>query len=82
MSEISPKWALTIYAKLWVSFGNRSFSKEESKKVVKGNRLVLAISRLKKDGWLNMRVDPNDARKNLYILKDPKEVMEEIGKGK
>lgn len=80
MAEISPKWALTIYAKLWVSFKDKRFSKKGAKKVVKDINLSQALSKLKRDGWLKIELDPEDSRKSLYILKNPEEVIENIGK--
>lgn len=80
MAEISPKWALRIYAKLWVEFKGKSFSKEQANKVVRDGNLPQALSRLKRDGWLKIGLDVNDARKSLYTLKEPKEVIEYIGK--
>ena len=39
-------------------------------------------SNTKKDGWLKISLDLQDARKSIYILKDPKETIEEIIKDK
>jgi len=73
---------MTIYAKLWVAFGTKQFSKKEAEKAAKSNSLQMAFSRLKRDGWLSIELDPKDGRKSLYVLRDPKLVVEEIGKKK
>ncbi len=78
MANISPKWALNVYASLWVSFQVSGFSKERAEGAVSNPNLSQALSRLKRDGWLTIQLDPNDGRKSLYTLKDPKEVIEEI----
>lgn len=80
MAGFSPKWALNIYAKLWVSFRDKNFSKKEAEKVVKDNKLSQVFSILRKDGWLEIELDPKDARKSLYLLHDPKKIIERIGK--
>ena len=39
------------------------------------------LSEMRKSDWLEMRLYPNDARKRLYKLKAPDEVVKEIAKG-
>lgn len=38
------------------------------------------LSEMRKAGWLEIRLDPNDARKRLYKLKAPEDVVKEIVK--
>lgn len=84
MSEMPPKWAFTIYAKLWVSFREKSFSREEADKIIQENtnNASQVFSVLKKDGWLTINCDPQDSRKSLYTLRNPIKVIEEIGRRK
>jgi len=45
-------------------------------------RMVSVIlSEMRKAGWLEMRLDPEDARRRLSKLKSPEEVVKEIAKG-
>ena len=82
MTEATPKWAMRIYAKLWSEFNTNKFSREQAKKVVnnENNNLPQALSKLKRDGWLIIEMNPKDSRRSLYSLKDPKKAIEELGK--
>lgn len=82
MASFSAKWDMTIYAQLWFRFGIKKFSRKEAENVVKDDNLKQAFSSLRKSGWLTIELDPVDGRKSLYTLKDPKDVVEQIGKGK
>jgi len=45
-------------------------------------RMVSVIlSEMRKAGWVEMRLDPEDARRRLYKLKSLEEVVKEIAKG-
>ncbi|RLG68656.1 MAG: SAM-dependent DNA methyltransferase, partial [Candidatus Iainarchaeum archaeon] len=79
-AEISlPNWLEKSYSLLWESFKNKEFSREDAVKVLKGkadNRSVAVIlSKLRKAGWLDMKLDPSDARRSLYILKSRDEIF-------
>ena len=78
MSDLPPNWAFEMYAKLWLKFKNNKFSNDQAHKIIKDDNLNQGLSRLKKDGWLKISLDPQDARKSIYFLKDPKETIEEI----
>lgn len=82
MSDLPPHWAFEIYSKLWLKFKNNKFSNDEAKKIVKDENLNQALSRLKKDGWLKIDLDPEDGRKSIYFLRNPNETIEEIIKEK
>lgn len=82
MSELPPNWAFEMYSKLWMKFKNNKFSNDEAHKIIKDDNLNQGLSRLKKDGWLKISLDPEDARKSIYILKEPKETIDEIIKEK
>lgn len=81
MTEIPSKWILKKYASLWHNFKQKEFKGKEAQSVMKGvSNPSNFYSELKKAGWLTMRLDVKDSRKHIYQLKDPKEVIEEIGK--
>jgi len=81
MVEVPPKGAIVIYAKLWITYKNKVFSRKEIDKIIQmdTNNLSQVFSKLNKNGWLTINIDPEDARKHLYILKNPIEIIEEIG---
>ena len=78
MTDLSPKWAFKIYAKLWSKYKDKEFSKEDAIKIVKDNNLNQAFSRLKKDKWLKISLDEDDSRKSLYRLKNPEEMIKAL----
>jgi len=49
--------------------------------LMKERMVSVILSKMRKAGWLEMRLDPNDARKRLYKLKAPDDVVREIAKG-
>jgi len=81
MVDVPPRWAFTIYAKLWSSFKEKSFTNTEANKIIKGNsnNFKQAFSRLKKNGWLIINLDQKDSRKSRYTLKNPLDIIEEMG---
>lgn len=62
---------------LGVKFEFTKFSKQQADKAIKDKNLPLALSRLKKDGWLKIELDQEDSRKSVYTLRDPKEAITE-----
>ena len=82
MIEPLPKWLMQRYSLLWVKFKDKEFSHEQATKTLPdGERMVSVIlSEMRKAGWLEMKLDPNDARKRLYRLKDPENMIRKIAK--
>ena len=75
--EVAPAWLVKRYMKLWDKFKNKDFSFEDAKKTLKedNNFLSVILSEMKKEGWLTLELDPEDARKRLYRLIPLEEVM-------
>lgn len=80
MIDIPPKWALKIYSQLWYHFNTTKFSKIQAKQKITSNNLSQSISKLKNCGWLIIEADPDDSRRSLYVLKNPKSLINEIGR--
>ncbi|OGW71723.1 MAG: hypothetical protein A2047_00955 [Omnitrophica bacterium GWA2_41_15] len=83
MSEIVPKWIMRRYLILRNEFGEKEFSFEECKNSLdEGDARIISIflSDLKKNGWLTVKIDPNDSRKRLYQLRGLDTVFNEITK--
>lgn len=75
MAEFPPNWAFTIYAQLWKRFQTKKFTTDEARSATKDTKLPQAYSRLRKDGWLTIELDPTDARKSIYQLKQPTDTV-------
>lgn len=77
-----------IYCRLWFIQKEEEFNFQEAMKILKasnnnGNELrVLSsyFSKIKKAGWMEARLDPDNSRTRLYKLKNPKYLIEEVGK--
>lgn len=78
MTKHLPEWIMIRYAKLWEKFKDKEFSREQATKVL-GNDKAMAVflSDLRKAGWIEIRLDEKDARKNLYKLKNPEKAIQE-----
>ena len=75
--EVAPAWLVKRYMKLWDKFKDKDFSFEDAKKTLKedNNFLSVVLSEMKKEGWITLELDPEDARKRLYRLIPLEEVM-------
>lgn len=81
MPAALPKWLTHRYALLWKAKKNGEFDYEEAREVLKekdDKTLSVMLSELRKYGWLNVRLHPENARKRIYQLKPPHEVLEKI----
>jgi len=78
MTQHLPEWIMIRYAKLWLKFKEKEFSKSEAEKILpKDTSIAVVLSDLKKYGWLEMKMDQKDARKTIYELKEPKKAISE-----
>lgn len=79
-----PRWLETRYKILWDSFGSFPFGLEDAVRVLeeknkdRREEVPVFLSELRKAGWLSMKLDPNDARKSVYVLKSRKEMIGEL----
>jgi len=74
-------WLERRYKLLLEEFGEREFSGEEARKILKEKdeekSIPIILSELKKLGWLEARLDPQDSRKRIYKVKPIKEIIKE-----
>lgn len=72
MVEHLPEWIMKRYAKLWSKFKEKEFTKEKAAKVLnRDTSLAVFLSDLRKAGWMQIKINPEDARKTIYKLKNP-----------
>ena len=84
MIEPLPRWIMKRYSTLWNKFRSEEFTHKQAIEALKekDERVVsLCISDLKKYGWLEARLDPEDSRIRLYKLKGPEEAVKEMKNG-
>ena len=71
------------YSALWNKFRDKEFNHEDAFKTLNKDKMVsITLSELRQAGWLEMRLDPNDARKRIYKIKSPEEAVKEMREGK
>jgi hypothetical protein len=82
MVEPLSKWIMKAYSKLWTKFKNKEFNHDEASKTLNDEKMIsIILSELKKAGWLDIRLHPEDSRKRLYKLISPEEAAKEMSKG-
>ena len=76
-----PKWLERRYQSLSTRFSVNPFSFEEAVLVLSEkhhdaeDEVKVVLSELRKKGWLDVSLDPQDARKKIYKLKSTEEVI-------
>lgn len=78
-----PKWIQQRYAVLWSIKKDNPITHEEIMKLLGEKEPILIsvfISELKKAEWLESQLNPDDARKRVYILKSPEEIFLNMAK--
>jgi len=84
MTKPLPRWLQQRYAILWDRLGVTPFDFDTAKKILKDNSgsLNVALSELRKLGWVKVEFDPNDARKRIYKLEPLEKAYKELAKNK
>ena len=74
------KWLVRRYALLWQKYQNTTFDFEQARGLLKDRKDVLskALNELRQAGWLDVSLDPKNARKRLYGLREPLKVVQDV----
>lgn len=77
-----PKWIQLRYATLLKKFGLNEFTLDEAIPVLaeKKEVCVVILSNLRRHGWLKLILDEYDARKKIYTLIKPEDVILKMNK--
>ena len=79
MTNPVPKWIMLSYSSLWNHFKSNEFDHDNSSEVIENKQMVsIILSKLRKAGWLEVKLDPEDSRKRIYKLKSPTKIIEEM----
>lgn len=84
MTKPLPKWLMERYAALWSEKKNQGFDFDDAANILNesnNKQTNVVLSLLRRHGWLAAEFNPNDARKRVYTLKDPEEVVGKIAEG-
>jgi len=77
-------WIENRYKILWENFGRKPFRADEAVEILKGGmgdsseQVNIALSELRKAGFLEVELDPKDARKRIYTLKSKAEISSNL----
>jgi len=84
MTKPLPRWLMQRYAILWAKIKTDKFDFNTAKKILGDNDGVLnvALSELRKLGWLKVEFDPHDARKRVYNIVSLERAFKELAKNK
>lgn len=81
--ELLPKWVMRRYLVLWDNFKNKEFGFDEALVILANlpkpddkKIAALFLSELRKAGWLDVKFDPNDARRRIYKLHPYEKIFE------
>lgn len=81
MVQPLPKWIMQRYSILWNTFKEREFDYDAVSHLLNNEKTIsIAISKLKKHGWLDVKLDESDGRRRIYRLKNPEQAINEMSK--
>jgi len=75
-----PKWIMQRYSQLWNKYKDRSLEHDEISKILGEKHASIILCYLKKNGWVEVALNPDDTRKRNYVLKSPEKAVEEMAK--
>ncbi len=78
MTKPLPKWIMQSYAKLWQKYSSNEFEHSHVSEIVERNLASVVVHHLKKNGWLEITLNPDDSRKRFYRLKAPEQAVLEM----
>ena len=75
-----PKWSMYRYAKLFSRFKSEEFTYDDILKTLHEdhNMVSVVMSHLKKNGWVSIKLDPDDSRRRIYSLVNPDDAIKGI----
>ena len=84
MAVAIPKWVQRRYALLRKAYGTGEFTFEDACEILgsDGKFVSVLLSELKKYGWIEVKLNPEDSRKRIYKLRPIENIMSEIAEGK
>ena len=83
MAKPIPKWVQERLSKLWKKYGSDEMTYEMIQKILSmddNNTISAFLNELRTAGWIDVQLGKGDARKRVYILKEPNIIMQEISK--
>ena len=81
MAKAIPKWVQERLSKLWKKYGQNEMTYEQIESVLKPDEkttIGVFLNELKKAEWIEIKQSEDDARKRIYTIKEPNEILKII----
>ena len=82
MAKPIPKWVQERLSKIWKTHNSKELTFEMIEKILSPmddrNTISVFLNELKKADWIEVKLSESDARKRIYVLKEPNKIMMEI----
>lgn len=81
MANAIPKWVQERMSKLWKKYHSEEMTFEMIQNVLTmddRNTISVFLNELRNADWIEVKSNKEDARKRIYILKEPNKIMMEI----
>jgi hypothetical protein len=75
-----PKWLMQSYAKIWQRHRDGQLDHPDIMRILGKKHASIVLCYLKKNGWVEITLNPDDSRKRLYRLKSPEKAVEEMAR--
>ena len=81
MANAIPKWVQERLSRLWKKYESKEMTFEMIQEVLSmddRNTISVFLNELRSADWIEVKSRKEDARKRIYTLKEPNEIMMEI----
>lgn len=81
MAKPIPKWVQERLSRLWKKYGDKEMTYNMIQKILcmdDRNTISAFLNELKVADWIEIKLNKEDTRKRVYILKEPNKIMMEI----
>lgn len=81
MAKPIPKWVQERVSKLWKKYDSKEMTFEMIQNVLTiddRNTISVFLNELRNAEWIEVKSSKEDARKRIYVLKEPNTIMLEI----
>ncbi len=80
MAKAIPKWVQERLSKLYKEFDSKEMTYEQIEKILKEDKNTISVflNELRKAGWIEIKLNKEDARKRIYVIKEPNKILMEI----
>lgn len=81
MTSSIPKWVQERFSKLWKKFEGEEITYEQIEDALKPDEkttISVFLNELKKAEWIEVKLNQEDMRKRVYVMREPNKIISEI----